>query len=87
MGKSVQQKHVLGIEAKDQITGFTGTLTAFCSYITGCDQYLIAPPVDTDGKHVDAKWYDVNRIEILSKKPIQLDTSKDQGPCESAPVK
>lgn len=81
-------KFELGTKAKDSVTGLQGTLTAFARYITGCDQYLIAPPVDKEGKHVNSRWYDANRIEAIEKKPsIKVATDIDKGPCEMAPIK
>jgi len=81
-------KYELGSLAEDKVTGFKGTLTGFVKYLTGCDQYLIAPKVDKEGKHIDAKWYDVNRIRLLEATPsIKLDTEEDKGACELAPTK
>jgi hypothetical protein len=77
----------LGLMAKDKITGFRGIMTGFVSYLTGCDQYLLAPPVDKEGKHVDAKWFDVNRIEVVvGAERVSLDTEEDKGACEPAPT-
>ena len=81
-------KFELGIEVKDTITNFVGITTAFFKYITGCDQYLVAPPVDRQHKHVKARWYDVNRLTPTKrKKKIILDTEEDNGACEEAPIK
>lgn len=80
-------KFKLGIKAEDKITGFTGILTGYVKYLTGCDQYLVAPKVDKEGKHIDARWYDVNRLKQIKENKIEIDTSKDNGACESAPVK
>ena len=79
-------KFELGIKAKDTVTGFEGTITGFCKYLTGCDQFLLSPTVDKEGKHVDGKWYDVNRIKQVGKEKIILDIEVDKGPCESAPL-
>ena len=79
----------LGLKAKDTITGFTGILTAHVDYITGCDQYLLAPPVDSDGKHVEALYFDSSRLIIIDNAPpIKLNrTEEAPGACESAPIK
>ncbi len=77
----------LGAKAKDIVTGFSGIVTGKVSYLTGCDQLLVQPPMK-DGDLKDARWFDVNRCERDGDEaPIVLDTSKDQGACESAPVK
>ena len=78
----------LGIKAKDSVTGFEGTITGHVRYLTGCDQYLIAPPVDKEGKHVEARWYDINRIVTLESTPsVILNTEEEKGACDAAPVK
>ena len=41
----------LGIKAKDSITGFQGVITGKVSYLTGCDQYLLAPEVHNCWKY------------------------------------
>lgn len=76
-----------GVKARDVVTGFEGIVTGKASYLTGCDQYLLAPPVDESGSSRDGKWFDVNRLEVTDHNAIVLDTEEDKGACESAPVK
>ena len=78
-----------GIEVKDIVTGFQGFVTGKCSYITGCDQYLVQPEVDKDGKEVKSKWLDEPRLKIVPNgKKIELESVEDDpGPCEPAPKK
>lgn len=81
-------KFEFGLKAKDIISGFTGIITGHSDYITGCDQYLLAPQVRDDNSVSDSKWYDENRIEILpNEQKIILNTEESQGACELAPVK
>jgi len=83
-------KFELGREAKDIVTGFKGRLTGMSTYLTGCDVYLIQPPVDKDGKRVEPIWFDENRIEYFGKKKalvLRQAKEDDPGACESAPVK
>lgn len=63
-------KHELGVKAKCKITQLTGIITARSEHITGCNRYMIEPPVDKDGKLTDRMWIDEDIIEILDKKPI-----------------
>lgn len=72
---------------KDKITGFTGTVTGFVTYISGCNQALVVPPVDKDGKHVDAQWFDEQRLDITDANPIVLDNSLTPGPDMPAPTR
>ena len=81
-------KFEFGLKAKDIISGFTGIITGHSDYITGCDQYLLVPQVKEDNSAPESKWYDENRIEIMSREQqIVLDTELSQGACESAPIK
>ena len=34
----------------------------FTSFISGCDQVLIVPKVDKDGKHQHGFWFDDDRL-------------------------
>lgn len=76
----------LGATTKDKITGYEGIITGKCSYITGCDQYLIQPKTK-EGTWVEAKWFDENRLEQLDSEIIVLDDDHKDGPCGSAPIK
>jgi hypothetical protein len=76
----------LGRKGKDKITGFSGTVTGFVEYITGCNQLLLIPPVGKDGKTGDGQWFDEQRVD-LTGKPIVLDNSKSNGPDKPAPIR
>lgn len=57
----------LGVKARDKVTGFKGIITGRASYLTGCDQYSIVPPIDKDGKLSDGVWFDESRVEVIGK--------------------
>lgn len=76
----------IGLKAKDIITGFNGVIIGKCSYITGCDQYLIQPELK-DGSWVESRWLDENRLEVVCSDVIELDTNSNKGPCKMAPTK
>lgn len=78
----------LGSTLKDKITGFSGIATGRASYITGCDQYLIQPPVK-DGNFVDGKWIDEGRLEVIEESTISAESVQaDDNGCDSpAPIK
>ena len=69
---------------RDSITGFSGIFTGTCDYITGCKQALIQPRVKEDGDFVESRWLDMDRLEIVASKPIELAVS-DNGPDKPAP--
>lgn len=77
----------LGQKVQDKITGFRGTVTGRCEYLTGCHQVLVAPPVDKEGKHVDAQWYDEQRCDVVEATPITLDNGATPGCDIAAPVR
>lgn len=52
----------LGETRTDRISGFTGTVTGRCEYITGCVQYLLVPKVKESGSYAEAHWFDEDRL-------------------------
>jgi hypothetical protein len=76
----------LGITVKDKITGFTGVVTGFVVYISGCNQALVVPKAKADGSLSDAQWFDEQRLDIDSSvAPIVLDNAKTPGSDMPAP--
>lgn len=72
-------KTVLGMKVKDRLTGFTGIVTGYVTYISGCNQCLVAPPTKKDGTLAESHWFDEQRLEVLSKQPIVLDNRASSG--------
>jgi hypothetical protein len=77
---------LIGKRATDTITGLSGTVTGHCEYITGCNQALIQPPVDKEGKMVTGSWIDVDRLKVDVAPAISLQV-KDSGPCDPVPIR
>ena len=77
----------LGCKVKDKITGFTGIVIGHVTYISGCNQCLVVPPVDKDGKRRDGEWFDEQRLEVLKAPVITLDNSKARGFDQPAPLR
>ncbi len=61
-----KNKHIemLGKTASDRVTGFRGVVTSVSFDLYGCIQAALNPPLDKDGKLVDGRWFDVNRLEV-----------------------
>lgn len=76
-----------GQEVKDKITGFKGIVTGKCNYITGCEQYLVQPKGKESDKKPDAVWFDVDRLDVVSKKIIELKEKTKPGSDLEAPTK
>jgi len=75
-----------GKVARDKITGFTGTITAKCAYITGCDQYCLTTKVKDEYSKAESLWFDINRVDVLEDdKVVEIDTSDDVG-CMDSPA-
>lgn len=76
----------LGSKVRDKITGFTGIVTGYVSYISGCNQALVVPQVGKDGASRDAEWFDEQRLVTDPKfKPIVLDNGANPGFDRAAP--
>jgi hypothetical protein len=76
-----------GSEVKDKITGFKGIVTGKCNYISGCEQYLVQPKGKTSDKKPDAIWFDIDRLELVSKKVISIKENIHNGSDMEAPTK
>jgi len=79
-------KHELGYVMQDKITGFTGAVTGYAKYLTGCDQYLLQPKIDKT-TFIEGRWFDENRLIKIKSKKIVIDTDEGEGACGIAPVK
>lgn len=75
----------LGKTYTDKITKFSGVATGHVRYISGCNQVLLAPPVDAEGKLRESQWFDEQRLEEQGAAMIVLDNSKTPGPDRMAP--
>jgi hypothetical protein len=77
----------LGHTFRDSITGFTGVATGQVKYITGCDQLLLVPPVDGEGKVRESQWFDVQRCQRQVTERVSVDNTFSSGPDKAAPKK
>jgi hypothetical protein len=76
----------LGRLGRDKITGFQGILIGKCTYLTGCDQYGLAPPAK-DAKLEATTWFDEARIEIIGPgiHKDEVTSAKNGGPNRDSP--
>lgn len=74
-----------GSPVRDKITGFAGTLTGRCDYISGCSQGLVTPKVGADGAFKGSEWFDLQRLEQGDGEMVVLDNSSTPGPDKAAP--
>lgn len=76
------KKHfdLLGHQVKDKVTNFVGIVSSVTFDLYGCIQAIVNPGVDKDGKPRQSEWFDVNRLEVLSTKPVLPAPSFDWTP-------
>ncbi|MCY1290512.1 hypothetical protein D9M70_396610 [compost metagenome] len=76
----------LGKRARDKITGFEGIVTGRAQYLTGCDQYVLAPPAK-DGNLSRGEWFDEGRLMVLGDgiRPEEVAGVAPGGPQRDAP--
>ena len=70
---------ILGSTVTDRITGFRGVAVGHVEYLTGCNQTLVVPPVDAEGKLRDGQWFDDQRLKVSDEAPVTLDNSATPG--------
>jgi hypothetical protein len=76
---------ILGTTQRDQITGFSGVVTAFAEYISGCNQALLVPKVNEKGEYKESQWFDVQRLERVGTDKVVLDNGRTPGFDRAAP--
>ena len=86
-----QHIELLGKRAEDRVTGFSGIISTIAFDLYGCIQATIMPPMKEDGTVPDGRWYDVNRLKIISDERVMdlpnfsgsVDVAKgEKGPAE-----
>ena len=76
----------IGMQVRDVITGFSGRVTGYVQYITGCNQALVQPPAKDD-EFKDSHWFDIHRLEQVGDSIISLQNDETPGPDQQAPIK
>lgn len=65
----IEHFQFLGFKVRDKITGFEGVGTALSFDLYGCVQTVITPTA-VNGEMKDARWFDNNRLEIISNERV-----------------
>lgn len=68
----------LGDEVKDLVSGFKGIAVARTEFLNGCVRLSIAPPIDSDGKHVDERWFDQEQIDLIQRGKVKRKPAEPQ---------
>ena len=62
---------LLGLPAKDKVTGFKGIVTSLSFDLFGCVQVVLTPETKKGGTNIEnGHWLDVTRLKILSETPV-----------------
>jgi hypothetical protein len=86
MSKPANFKFDVGDQVKDRITGFRGTITGRCEYLTGCRQYSIMPKAEKPNKAPEGVWCDEDRLELIKAvNPAPAPVVNRGGPSFNAP--
>ncbi len=62
--------NLLGLKAVDKVTGYKGVITSISFDLYGCIQAVLTPKINNDGGLNGGKWFDIPRLEIVSKKAV-----------------
>ena len=62
--EAIKHIELLGLKAKDIVTGFCGVITNVGFDLFGCVQVILTPPIKEDGGKNDSRWLDITRLEV-----------------------
>lgn len=71
MNGKIEPGSYLGFMAMDRVTGFKGTVTAFCFRLSG-HHTIELTPIKLDGGYAEERWFDLTGI-ALSQKIVRHD--------------
>jgi hypothetical protein len=78
----------IGRKATCVITNFTGIVTGYVQFISGCNQCLITPPAKPDGTgQGEPCWIDERRLQFADDPAIVLDNGKNPGFDKAPPTR
>ena len=71
---------------QETITGFSGTITGTCFYLTGCNQYLVTAKPKDEFSEPTALWYDEGRLTLLTPSLFkESDVAAEDNGCDKTP--
>jgi len=71
---------LLGMKAKDCVTGAEGVITSISFDLYGCIQAVVTPGANADGKLESGRWFDVQRLKVTDKKSVMERPNFEHGP-------
>jgi hypothetical protein len=64
----------LGDLVKDKVTGFTGIVSAYSRFLSGCDRVSVQPRDLKDGGVRMTEAFDILQLEIVEKAAVIVET-------------
>jgi hypothetical protein len=63
---------LLGLKARDKVTGFEGVVTTVSFDLYGCVQVVLTPGVGKDGTGTipEGRWFDEKRLRVIDDTPV-----------------
>ena len=61
---------MLGLKARDRVTGFEGVISTVSFDLYGCVQAVVTPPIGADGKRREGEWFDIKRLETGKERAM-----------------
>jgi len=74
-----ETKIELGKKYRDKVTDFEGVAIGQTNWLTGCATAGLQGKINKEGKKPEAEWFDVNRLEPVESKAVDIDTGTDKG--------
>jgi len=56
----------LGMKVKDIVSGFTGIVTSYTTFLNGCVRLCVDPPMKKNGDFVEPRCFDIQQLVIIS---------------------
>lgn len=56
----------MNLKVQDEVTGYTGTVTAICKYLNGTTSALVEEKFPGGQKFEDGAWVDSDRLKVVS---------------------
>lgn len=92
-----QSINLLGLKARDKVTGYRGTITSISFDLYGCVQVALTPDAkEGEGKLEHGHWFDVHRLDVSNTRVMPVPDFKamatkpeefSHGPADKAPPK
>lgn len=83
----MKMKFSTGDRVRCLVSGFEGVVIARTEYLNGCKQYAIKPPIDKDGKMIEAAWIDEPQLLLVEEGAVKIagEERTRGGPASIAP--